>query len=344
MRTKIFTLLLLIGLSSCSSAEKTESEKKRPVFYDVVNAQTFYKGNLHTHSNKSDGDISPEKVVQWYQKYGYSFLALTDHDMLVSAKSVKNKEFVLLNGVEITSTAAKNTPVHINAICGKSSLKGINSEKSTHETINASVRISNQDGAISILNHPNYKWAISKSDLLASDGFEMIEIASGSPVSKHAGDDSHPAAEELWDYYMTDKHRVFGVAVDDAHNYSKFAETELNPGRAWIQLWAPQLTSDAICTALRNGHFYSSTGTKLKALVVSPNTVEVAVDGWNAARDYVDFIGARGEMLDRVFTNPARYVLRGGEGYVRAHVTQKSSDPNKNDRHAWTQAYFIKYE
>src|SRR5215813_8805491 len=39
----------------------------------------FYKGNLHTHSTRSDGKLSPEEVVAAYRERGYDFLALTDH-------------------------------------------------------------------------------------------------------------------------------------------------------------------------------------------------------------------------------------------------------------------------
>ena len=37
----------------------------------------WYKGNLHTHTLKSDGDASPEKVARWYGRHGYDFLTLS---------------------------------------------------------------------------------------------------------------------------------------------------------------------------------------------------------------------------------------------------------------------------
>jgi len=42
----------------------------------------FYKGNLHTHTLWSDGDAPPETVVNWYFQNGYSFLAISDHNIL----------------------------------------------------------------------------------------------------------------------------------------------------------------------------------------------------------------------------------------------------------------------
>jgi hypothetical protein len=42
----------------------------------------WWKGNLHTHSLWSDGDDYPEMIVDWYKSRGYSFLALSDHNIL----------------------------------------------------------------------------------------------------------------------------------------------------------------------------------------------------------------------------------------------------------------------
>ena len=41
----------------------------------------FYRGNLHTHSTRSDGRLEPEEVIGRYRERGYDFLALTDHFM-----------------------------------------------------------------------------------------------------------------------------------------------------------------------------------------------------------------------------------------------------------------------
>ena len=40
----------------------------------------WYKGNLHTHTTQSDGRLSPQEAVRWYEQNGYDFVALTDHD------------------------------------------------------------------------------------------------------------------------------------------------------------------------------------------------------------------------------------------------------------------------
>ena len=42
--------------------------------------QRWFKGNLHTHTTKSDGDTEPEHVAEWYREHGYDFLVPSDHN------------------------------------------------------------------------------------------------------------------------------------------------------------------------------------------------------------------------------------------------------------------------
>ena len=36
--------------------------------------------NLHSHSNLSDGRLTPEELIRAYREAGYSILAITDHE------------------------------------------------------------------------------------------------------------------------------------------------------------------------------------------------------------------------------------------------------------------------
>ena len=47
-----------------------------------MNGAQWFKGNIHTHTNESDGDEDPYKVVSWYRRHGYDFLVLSDHNHL----------------------------------------------------------------------------------------------------------------------------------------------------------------------------------------------------------------------------------------------------------------------
>ena len=67
----------------------------------------FYRGNLHTHSTRSDGGLSPAAVVASYRERGYDFLALTDHFLatygfpIVDTREFRTDRFTTLIGAEL---------------------------------------------------------------------------------------------------------------------------------------------------------------------------------------------------------------------------------------------------
>jgi hypothetical protein len=45
-------------------------------------ADTWYRGNTHTHTFWSDGNHFPEMAARWYRQHGYQFVVLTDHNVM----------------------------------------------------------------------------------------------------------------------------------------------------------------------------------------------------------------------------------------------------------------------
>ena len=60
----------------------------------------FFKGNLHCHTTKSDGKLTPEEVKAFYRKRGYDFLAMTDHRVLTENTHMEDGMLVL-SGIEM---------------------------------------------------------------------------------------------------------------------------------------------------------------------------------------------------------------------------------------------------
>lgn len=71
----------------------------------------FWKGNLHTHSTRSDGKLTPAEVMAAYRGRGYDFLALTDHLMerfgwpIVDTTAYRTPSFTTLIGAEVHAGA-----------------------------------------------------------------------------------------------------------------------------------------------------------------------------------------------------------------------------------------------
>ena len=70
----------------------------------------YFKGNLHTHTNISDGLMTPEEAVALYQKLGYQFLCLSDHNIIANHSDKNTEDFLMLTGVEINVNDGDYTP------------------------------------------------------------------------------------------------------------------------------------------------------------------------------------------------------------------------------------------
>lgn len=68
--------------------------------------------DMHIHTNCSDGDNSPEKVIRMAKDIGITHMAITDHDTIDGLKlahqKAKELDIKLLNGVELASSEYKN--------------------------------------------------------------------------------------------------------------------------------------------------------------------------------------------------------------------------------------------
>ena len=61
------------------------------------------KGDLHTHTDASDGVLSVEELAQHARRHGLDFLAISDHNQMVSAEALPQLEGItLIPGVEWT--------------------------------------------------------------------------------------------------------------------------------------------------------------------------------------------------------------------------------------------------
>ena len=63
----------------------------------------WLKGNLHTHTTRSDGSLTPQERVDAYEKMGYDFLALTDHGHTADLGALSPGRLTVLRGIETGS-------------------------------------------------------------------------------------------------------------------------------------------------------------------------------------------------------------------------------------------------
>jgi hypothetical protein len=301
----------------------------------------WLKGNLHTHTNRSDGDAAPEDVVRWYRDHGYDFLALSDHDQLTDpALLAAAAGLVLLPAEEITGLAVaadgRRLPVHVNALGVRAAVepfKGGTAAMALRENVDRA----RAAGVLALVNHPNFGWALSTDDLLSvAPQFQLLEIFSGHPLVHHLGGGGAPSAEQAWDALLGAGHRVHGAAVDDSHHFvGECTPARACPGRGWVVARVPEATPAAVLDSLERGDFYASNGVVLRDVARDAGGLRLEIEPQKSYRYRIELIGDGGRVLASVDGLSAGWRFSGNERYVRARVTDSMG------RQAWTQAAFV---
>ncbi len=309
-------------------------------FSTTLDIRQFQRGNIHTHTTRSDGTQSPRDVATWYRDHGYQFLAITDHNVLVDPGELEGLEgpgFTLVPGEEISSTAGP-APVHVQALCIDHLIEG-GAFDTPAQALRSMVAAVRDQGGVPVVNHPNFSWALGIADLATLTGPYTLEIWSGHPAVHSLGDGKRPSHETMWDELLTRGRHVTAVAVDDVHTLVPLdGGTNALPGLGWIQTFGEPGRAP-ICDALRSGRFYASSGVTFRRILVEAGRVTVWVDD---AADAVVFLGSAAQVLATVTGDAlvrdadglaATYALHGGETYVRVHATAPGGGA------AWTQAF-----
>lgn len=317
----------------------------------------FYKGNLHTHTLESDGDVSVGDAVNWYNQHGYDFVAITDHNKVLpgeQALALSTDGFIVIPGEEISYSVPSDRPrsvypretisVHVNSICATQTAGGA-THPSIAQALLAAVQSAREVAPIAIINHPNYEGALVYDDFLTLrphiESPLLIEIFNGHP---HVNNDGSPiwpdyvwrnSTTALWHNLLNSGFVVYAVGTDDSHDFLRDPGfTPRRPGQSWVQVAAENLNSASICRALGQGLFYSSQGPEINIIEYDDSNRQLFISVSATSSDYeIQFIGAAGQILFSERAIDSMYLL-GDQPWVRAEVTHLPTGLK-----AWTQAY-----
>lgn len=298
-----------------------------------VRETRWWKGNTHTHTNRSDGDTSPDSVARWYRMHGYHFLVISDHNVLTDPESLRalvDSTFLLIRGEELTTSFAAK-PVHINGLDVPHVLQPVK-DPTLLGTIQRNIDLVRSVEGVPHINHPNFRWAFDHEVLRHVRNDRLIEIYNGHPDVHNLGGGGSISMESIWDTLLTSGLRMYGIAVDDAHHFKgEFSQRRSNPGRGWISIRARRLETRELLTRLEQGDFYASTGVEIADVIIEPERMTVVVAPYRDFRYTIQFIGDGGKVLSTQPGPEAVYRLSGNERYVRVRVTDSSG------AHAWIQ-------
>ncbi len=275
--------------------------------YQDANGKKWWKGNLHTHTTRSDGRRTPEEAVGLYRDSGYDFLALTDH--WVCSESCVRDGLLLLAGCEYdvgTETAEKGI-YHILSI-GAKEPPALRKEAGLgpQEVLDAV----HEAGGFAILAHPS--WSLNRPEkileLRGVDASEIYNTMSGVPWNGRRADSS-----VILDEVSAGGMLLPCIATDDAHFYNG----EHCRSFVWVQ--AEELTQDAILEALRAGRFYASQGPRMEVRLEG-GRVRVKCSPARHVVFYSNQVWSTYRTVSGENLTEAEYLLGPQETFVRVEV------------------------
>ena len=300
----------------------------------------WYKGNLHCHSNCSDGQMPPVTVAQYYKSLEHDFLGLADHNQYTAVEDYADAGKILgipcceytgeecchVVAVGVTEPVAPN--MNDNDFWKRSAADSELIVKAGDDLFKKKVYIlqdgidkTRKAGGVPILAHPFWHWTYNHKEVLQLKNCTHFEVCNASPDcnSIPLPGKSHP--DEMWDNLLSENCRIFGVANDDAHVYmDNFTPRTPFGGRGWNVVKASSLTKENIIDGIRKGHFYASTGVVIDNYTVMREGINISIDLQHDERVTIDFFGQNGEVLQSTHSPSAEYKFSGNETYVRTRI------------------------
>ncbi len=229
----------------------------------------FYRGNLHTHSTRSDGMKSPEEVAAAYRDHGYDFVALTDHFLerygypVTDTRPFRTDRFTTIIGAELHAPATEAGDLwHIVAVGLPLDFAPTGADESGPRLAARAA----EAGAFVGIAHPAW-YTLTLRDAQSIEVAHAVEIYNETCLWLN----DRPDGWHLLDQLAGGGRRLTGYAADDAH----FKEHMPDWRAAWVQVKAEVLDPDALVTALKAGQYYSSQGPELRDVRVEGDTVYV---------------------------------------------------------------------
>ena len=197
-------------------------------------------GDIHTHTVGSDGVLTLEELAAQAHRHGLDFLAITDHNQMVSpAVLARIPEITLIPGVEWTHYRG-----HANFL-GLAKPYDEPFFTNTDAAMQARFQTAHDRGALIVINHPTDESCGFQFDLTQLP-FDAIEIWNG-PMRE-----SNLRAVGLWHQMLAAGQKVPAVGGSDYHRNNLFQIL----GGPCMGVYAGSDAPEDILAALRTGQSF----------------------------------------------------------------------------------------
>jgi len=330
--------------------------------YLLPETGSFYKANLHCHTTISDGRWTPEEVKKNYMEKGYSVIAYTDHNLLISHQDLAEENFLPLNALEININndeysgkygktchlcAIAIDPDNLTQPCWhrekylgphtaqfKDLIKFDDSKPDwervySSEGVNAVIDECKNNGFFVTYNHPT--WSMEgHADYINYNNMNAMEICNYECVC--IGHDEHNSKE--YDEMLRSGKRIYCVATDDNHNTD---ERESSFG-GFTMIKADELEYRAITDALVKGNFYASEGPIIDELWYEDGKVYIT---FQPAREVFITKGTRVRGVGRIKGEKGELITKACFDVEEDDIYFRITVEGPDGKRAYTNAYFM---
>ena len=206
-----------------------------------------FRANLHTHSTVSDGWLTPQQVIDYYEQGGYEVLAFSDHYKANPVAQYRTRNMTLLPGIELHPKGPRGLTWHLLALGVPENFPG------KYATAQRAIDAVHAAGGMVFVAHPHW-CGITSADILKLKNIVGIEVYNSS--TRYIGKAS---SEECWDELISAGFACGALAVDDIHGMSEAFG-------GWTMIVAPDRSPEALFDALRNRRYYATQGPEFHRL------------------------------------------------------------------------------
>lgn len=289
----------------------------------------WLRGNTHTHTTLSDGTATPENAVDWYDKAGYDFLFITEHEEKLDhpeavdgIESLTKETLLVMPGLEWKVPFPGGRLLHT-VVLGAAPTGVFSSNWNLVQT----ARYARERDLLLVIAHPYWN-GIAYEDLAETGPAVALEVYNNvGQVLSGKG-----LSRSYWDFLLQNGNPIHGVAADDAHWCWKIPDY----GGGWIMVKSRRRSTHAILEAIREGRFYSSCGPHFTDISLQGDTLEVITSPVRS----IHFITFNGHSkvehaVDEPFITSARREIKSFHRYLRIECV------DEDGRYAWTNAVML---
>jgi hypothetical protein len=246
----------------------------KPVYNNFIQKKGWVKGDFHSHSKHSDGELSIDELVKNAINRGLDFIFLTDHNKISGWESAKSEKFPLLPGIEISTFWGHFTSFGVTKYIEWDKINPTDGIDKLSELVHL-------QGGLFCVAHP---FTIGDPVCTGCRCIIDIDYRYVDALEVWAGTFSQRRHEntealKLWRRLLNEGYKVVGIGSTDIHSLN-----DIYPDVPKTYVWVEELTLDNLLSSIKRGKVFVTRGPKVEFHIDDASIG----DSIKASNNYVD--------------------------------------------------------